>query len=79
MSIDIPLSPYCSWRTTVSIELVEVPLMFETFPDLAGFRPMLPDTVQTTYRWSRDLLSDGTLVVSALSRIVFSNLSWAQL
>lgn len=36
------------------MKLEEVPRMSEAFPDLAGFRPMLPDTVQATYRWSRD-------------------------
>jgi hypothetical protein len=28
--------------------------VLKRFPDLAGFRPMLPDMVQVPHQWTRD-------------------------
>jgi hypothetical protein len=57
MSIDIHPSPYYSWPTTVSMKFKESKSaadVLKRFPDLAGFRPMLPDMVQVPHQWTRD-------------------------
>jgi len=42
------------------MDLEELPQIFKAFPDLAGFRPMLPDMVQATHLWSLNLLSNAS-------------------